>query len=123
MACSSGSEASKGAKEGAGVGAVAGAVGSMATALVFGGNVAEAGARGAVAGGASGAVVGGMSGSKRDQQIAEQEGAGGAAGPVRAANRLLEEVRHKLGDDTYNGMVALANCKYGIAAGQCRSPR
>ncbi len=69
VACSSGSEASKGAKQGAGVGALAGAVGGMATALVFGGNVADAGARGAVAGGSSGAVVGGMSGAQRDKQI------------------------------------------------------
>ena len=42
--------------------AIAGAVGAMAGALVFGGNVGEAAARGAVVGGASGATVGAMSG-------------------------------------------------------------
>ena len=48
--CASDSYAAKGAGEGATTGAVAGAVGGMVTALVFGGNVAEAGARGAVYG-------------------------------------------------------------------------
>jgi hypothetical protein len=113
-ACSSGSEAGKGAAEGAGIGAIAGAVGSMATALVFGGNVAEAGARGAVAGGSSGAVVGGMSGAKRDRQMAEQQ----AQAEQQAADTLQQELaglRQRLGEDAYNGMVALANCKYGIA--------
>ena len=65
--CASDSYAAKGAAEGATTGAVAGAVGGMVTALIFGGNVIEAGARGAVYSGTTGAVVGGMSGSKADK--------------------------------------------------------
>ena len=107
VACSSGSQASKGAKQGATTGAVAGAVGGMVTALVFGGNVADAGARGAVAGGSSGAVVGGMSGSQRDKQIAEQQ--------VSQQEARLAELKKKLGDDAYDGMVALARCNYAVA--------
>jgi len=108
LACSSGSEASKGAKQGATTGAVAGAVGGMVTALVFGGNVADAGARGAVAGGSSGAVVGGMSGSQRDKQKAQN------LDDEQVAR--LEKLRKNIGDDAFDGMVALANCKYGVAA-------
>jgi hypothetical protein len=107
VACASGSEASKGAKQGATTGAVAGAVGGMVTALVFGGNVADAGARGAVAGGSSGAVVGGMSGSQRDKQKAEQQ--------VAQQDAELVELKKKLGDDAFDGMVALARCNYAVA--------
>jgi len=107
VACSSGSQASKGAKQGATTGAIAGAVGGMATALVFGGNVADAGARGAVAGGSSGAVVGGMSGSQRDKKIAQDQ--------VDQQAARMAELRKKLGDDAFDGMVALAKCNYAVA--------
>ena len=102
-----GSEASRGAAEGAGTGAMAGAVGGMVTALVFGGNVAEAGARGAVAGGSSGAVVGGMSGAKRDRAQ--------AAAAADQQQEDLDQLRKDIGDDAFNGVVALAECKYPVA--------
>jgi len=70
--CASDSYAAKGAAKGAGTGAMAGAVGAAATALIFGGNVGEAAARGAVYGGTSGAVVGGLSGSEVDRQVADR---------------------------------------------------
>ncbi len=105
--CSSGSHASKGAGEGATTGAIAGAVGAMAGALVFGGNVAEAGARGAVVGGASGATVGAMSGAKRDDAEAAQLAA--------AREAELQKFREKIGEDAYQGIVALAECKHGVA--------
>jgi hypothetical protein len=107
VACSSGSEASKGAKQGATTGAVAGAVGGMVTALVFGGNVADAGARGAVAGASSGAVVGGMSGSQRDKQNERQQ--------VADQDARLAELRKKIGDDAFDGTIALAKCNYAVA--------
>ena len=105
--CTSGSQAGKGAAEGATTGAVAGAVGGMVGALVFGGNVAEAGARGAVYGGTTGAVVGGISGSKRDQAAAAQQAA--------TQEAELEELRANIGDDAYDGVVALAKCNHGVA--------
>ena len=107
VACSSGSEASKGAQQGATTGAVAGAVGGMVTALVFGGNVADAGARGAVAGASSGAVVGGMSGSQRDKQKEQQQ--------VADQDAELAKLRQQIGDDAFDGMVALAKCNHGVA--------
>lgn len=105
--CASDSYAAKGAAEGATTGAVAGAVGGMMTALIFGGNVAEAGARGAVYGGSTGAVVGGMSGSKVDKAVAEQERA--------ERDAAVAEFRKEIGDDAFNGVVALAECKHEIA--------
>ena len=99
--CASDSNASRGAKEGATTGAIAGAVGGMVTALVFGGNVGDAAARGAVYGGSTGAVVGGMSGSKQDKAQ--------AAAMVDANDKRLEELRKKIGDDAFDGIVALAN--------------
>ena len=110
--CASGSYAAKGAAEGATTGAIAGAVGGMVTALVFGGNVAEAGARGAVYGGTTGAVVGGMSGSKADQAVAAQKQA------EREAE--LERLRNRIGTDAYNGVVALAECKHEVAIANAR---
>lgn len=110
--CTSGSYASKGAAEGATTGALAGAVGGMVTALVFGGNVAEAGARGAVYGGSSGAVVGGMAGAQTDKAVAAQQQA--------ERETELKKFREKIGPDAYNGVVALAECKHDIAIANAR---
>jgi hypothetical protein len=110
--CASDSYASKGAAEGATTGAVAGAVGGMVTALVFGGNVAEAGARGAVYGGSTGAVVGGMAGSKADQAALEQKEA------QREAE--LAQFKERIGSDAYNGVAALAECKHEVAIANAR---
>jgi hypothetical protein len=105
--CATDSYAAKGAAEGGTTGAVAGAVGGMVTALIFGGDVAEAGARGAVYGGTTGAVVGGMSGSKADKAVADQQKA------EREAE--LAVLKEKIGSDAYNGIVALAECKHELA--------
>jgi hypothetical protein len=114
--CASGSHASQGAAEGATTGAVAGAVGGMFTALVFGGNIAEAGARGAVYGGSSGAVVGGMAGAKTDKAIAEAE-----AERKRAEQQAQQQkLREQIGTDAFNGLVALVQCKHDIAVANAR---
>ena len=110
--CASDSHATQGAAKGAGTGALAGAVGAAATALIFGGNVGEAAARGAVYGGASGAVVGGLSGAETDRRIAEEERA--------AYEQRVAEFRQKIGDDAFNGFVALAECKYEVAMANAR---
>jgi hypothetical protein len=110
--CASDSYAAKGASKGAGTGAVAGAVGAAATALIFGGNVGEAAARGAVYGGTSGAVVGGMSGAEADRQVAAQEQAD--------YERRVQEFRDQIGTDAFNGFVALAECKHEIALANAR---
>jgi hypothetical protein len=107
-----GANAQRGAAEGGATGAVAGAVGAMVGALVFGGNVAEAGARGAVVGGASGATVGAMRGSQRDSAEAARREA------ERAAK--LDVLKNDLGPDAYNGIIALAECKFGVAIANAR---
>jgi len=105
--CASDSYAAQGAAKGGTTGAVAGAAGGMVTALIFGGNVGEAAARGAVYGGTTGAVVGGMSGADADR-AAEQQ---------RQAERDAEvrKFRDEIGEDAFNGISALANCKYTVA--------
>lgn len=110
--CASDSYAAQGAAKGAGTGALAGAVGAAATALIFGGNVGEAAARGAVYGGASGAVVGGISGAEADKRVAEQERA--------EYERRVQEFREEIGTDAFNGFVALAECKHEIALANAR---
>ena len=110
--CASDSHAAKGASKGASTGAIAGAVGAAATALIFGGNVGEAAARGAVYGGTSGAVVGGMSGAERDKQVAAQERA--------EYEKRVQAFRDSIGTDAFNGFVALAECKHGVAIANAR---
>jgi hypothetical protein len=110
--CASDSYAAQGATKGAGTGALAGAVGAAATALIFGGNVGEAAARGAVYGGASGAVVGGISGAEADKQVAAQERA--------EYERRVQEFRDEIGADAFNGFVALAECKHEVALANAR---
>ena len=110
--CASDSYAAKGAAQGAGTGALAGAVGAAATALIFGGNVGEAAARGAVYGGTSGAVVGGMAGAQTDSRVEEQERV--------EMERRISEFREEIGADAFNGFVALAECKHEIALANAR---
>jgi hypothetical protein len=110
--CASDSYAAKGAAQGAGTGALAGAVGAAATALIFGGNVGEAAARGAVYGGTSGAVVGGISGAEADKRVAAQERA--------EYERRVQEFRDEIGTDAFNGFVALAECKHEVALANAR---
>ena len=100
-------ESTQGAAEGAAGGAVVGAVGGMVTALVFGGDVGEAAARGAVWGGSTGAVAGGMRGAeqaKRNEQarLAQEQAE-------------IEKLKKRIGDDAYAGLEALADCKYAVA--------
>lgn len=113
--CASDSYAAKGAAKGAGTGALAGAVSGMATALIFGGDVGEAAARGAVYGGTSGAVVGGMSGASVDKQVAAQEQA--------ERDKEIAKLRDEIGADAFNGFIALAECKHDIAIANAREAR
>jgi hypothetical protein len=98
------------AGQGAATGAVVGAVGGMVTALVFGGNVGEAAARGAVYGGSTGAAAGAMSGAVADSNQKKAQ---------HAAD--LEALKKRLGDDAYNGLAALVECKHEVAQGYGRT--
>ena len=113
--CASESSAAKGAQRGAATGAASGAVGGIVSALLFGGNVAEAGVKGAVIGSATGATAGALSGSAHDKATAERQ----AEQEKNEADRL----RRELGPDAYNGVVALAHCKHEVALANARVAR
>jgi hypothetical protein len=113
--CASDSQASKGAAQGAGTGALAGAASGLVGALVFGGDPVDAAARGAVYGGTAGAVAGGISGSRQDKAI--------AASQQDENEKKLAALRKDIGDDAFNGVVALAECKYEVAAANAKIAR
>lgn len=100
----------QGAGQGAAIGGAAGAVGGIVSALVFGGDVGGAAARGAVWGASSGAVTGGIAGAQANNAEEKKEKA------ARTAS-----LKKQLGDDAYNGLAALAECKYEVALGYARS--
>lgn len=104
--CASDSYAAKGAGKGATTGAVSGAVGGIFTALVFGGDPAEAAARGAVYGGAVGGTAGAIAGSEADRQVKQQQDA------------QLAKLRQKIGDETFTGLEALADCRHDVSLQQ-----
>ena len=106
-ACSS--HTAKRAGEGAAMGAVVGAAGGMVSALVFGGNIGEAAARGAVWGGTTGAVAGGISGAQQDQMKKAQQ------------DKAIEKLKTDLGEDAFNGLAALTDCKHEVALGYART--
>jgi hypothetical protein len=106
-----GEYAAKGAGTGATTGAVSGAVGGLVSALVFGGDAGDAMARGAVYGGAVGATAGAMSGAQVDQKVEQQR------------QETAEALRTKIGDDAYDGLEALADCKYDVSLRQAELAR
>lgn len=115
IACSS--HTAQRAGEGAAMGAVVGAAGGMVSALVFGGNVGEAAARGAVWGGSTGAVAGGISGAQQEQARKTQQEQARKAQQDEAIKKLKDQ----LGEDAFNGLAALTECKHEVALGYART--
>ena len=101
IACSS--QTGQRAGQGAATGAVAGAAGGVVSALIFGWDVGEAAARGAAWGGSMGAVGGAISGAQQDSAMKKQQ------------EDAVAKLKLKLGDDAFNGLVALTNCKHDVA--------
>jgi len=97
---SCGDNAKDGAVKGGTMGAATGAVGGLVTALIFGGDPAEAAARGMVYGGATGATAGAITGNAADSKIAEKRKA------------KAEVIRKKIGDDAFKGLSALLKCNH-----------
>ena len=91
------------------MGAVVGAAGGMVTALVFGGNVGEATARGAVYGGTTGGVSGAIVGTQEDKAQKAQ------------SDKAIEKLKNDLGEDAFNGLAALAECKHEVAVGYAKT--
>lgn len=96
--------------QGAATGAVVGAVGGLVSGLVFGGNAADAAARGAVWGASTGAAAGAISGAAADSSRKKAQ---------QAAE--LKALREKLGNDAFQGLAALVECKHEIAQGYGRT--
>lgn len=109
-ACGS-SHTAQGARSGATRGAIAGAAGGLLTALVFGGDPAEAAARGATWGAGSGAAAGAMSGAQRDK--AEKDTA--AAKEKKRVDAEIAKLKKRIGEDCFAGLVALVDGKYKVA--------
>jgi len=107
IACSPQSKQMAG--EGAASGAVAGAVGGMVSALVFGGDLADGAARGAAWGASTGAVAGAMAGAGVDERQQAQRDA------------KLERLKAEIGEDSFKGLEALADCKHDVALGYGRT--
>lgn len=100
-ACSS--QTGQRAGQGAATGAVAGAAGGVVSALIFGGDVGDTAARGAAWGGSMGAFGGAISGAQQDSAMKKQQ------------EDAVAKLKLKLGDDAFNGLVALTNCKHDVA--------
>lgn len=96
------------AGEGAAVGAVVGAVGGLVTSLVFGGNALEGAARGAVYGASTGATAGAIAGAQEESAMKQKQQAD------------AEKIKKLVGDDAFNGIVALAQCKHEVALANAR---
>lgn len=97
----------KQAGRGATVGAVAGGVGGLVSALVFGGDPVDYAARGAVWGASTGAVAGAMGGAQMDK--AEKA-------KVEAQREAqIQQLKVDIGEDAFNGLEALAECKHDVA--------
>ena len=92
------------AGQGAATGAIAGSVGGLVGALVFGGDPAEAAARGAVWGASTGAVAGAVTGAQVD-----------ATEKSKQQQQNLAQLKKAIGDDAFNGLAALAECKHDVA--------
>jgi len=107
VACSG--QSGKRAGQGAATGAVVGAAGGMVSALVFGGSVGDAAARGAVWGASTGAVSGAIVGAQEDQTQKKQRDAAAA------------KLKQRLGEDAFNGLAALAECKHEVALGYAKT--
>jgi len=108
-ACSS--QTGQRAGQGAALGAISGAAGGVVSALIFGGDVGEAAARGAAWGGSMGAVGGALTGMQQDSAIKKQQ------------EDAAEKLKVELGDEAFNGLVALANCKHDVAASHANTAK
>lgn len=96
-------QAGAGAQRGAVTGGISGAVGGLLGSLVFGGNAVEGAVGGAVVGMGAGATSGAISGAEQDRRIAEQRQA------------EIDAFRQRVGDDNFNGAVALVECRHDDA--------
>lgn len=104
--------AGEGAVKGAASGAVAGAASGLVSALVWGGDPGEHMARGATAGATIGAVGGAVQGSQRAKAEKDYKAA--------QEQREIEQFRRDIGNDAFDAVVALAECRQEVAIANAR---
>lgn len=104
--------AGEGAVKGAAGGALAGAASGLVTALVWGGDAGEHMARGAAAGATIGAIGGAVEGSSRAQAEKDYKAA--------QEQQELEQFRREIGNDAFDAVVALAECRQEVAIANAR---
>lgn len=104
--------AGEGAAKGAAGGALAGAASGLVTALVWGGDAGAHMARGATAGATIGAIGGAVHGSQRARAEKEDE--------ARQEQRELDTLRRDIGNDAFDAVVALAECRQEVAIANAR---
>jgi hypothetical protein len=107
--CARGGE---GAMKGAAGGALAGAASGLVSALVWGGDPGEYMARGATAGATIGAIGGAVEGSARARAEQDHETA--------KEQQEIEQIRRDIGNDAFDGVVALAECRHEVAVANGR---
>jgi hypothetical protein len=99
--------AGEGAVKGAGAGALAGAAGGLVHAMIWGGDAGEHMARGAAAGATVGAIGGAVEGSSRARAEVDQK--------ARQEQQELDQIRRDIGNDAFDAIVALAECRQEVA--------
>jgi hypothetical protein len=104
--------AGEGAIRGAGSGALAGAASGLLTSLVWGGDPGYHMARGATAGATIGAIGGAVQGSAQASQDRARDDA--------QLQQDIEHFRRDIGNDAFDGVVALVECKYEVAMANAR---
>jgi len=104
--------AGEGAVKGAAGGALAGAASGLVSSLIWGGDPGYHMARGATYGATVGAVGGAIEGSSRAK--AEQQNA------ALQEQRELDQIRRDIGNDSFDAIVALAECRHEVAIANAR---
>lgn len=104
--------AGEGAVKGAAGGALAGAASGLISSLIWGGDPGYHIARGATVGATVGAVGGAIEGSSKARAEKEKK--------VAQEQREIDQIRRDIGNDAFDGIVALAECKHEVAKANAR---
>ncbi len=104
--------AGEGAVKGAASGALAGAASGLISSLIWGGDPGYHMARGAAVGATVGAVGGAIEGSSKARAEKERTAA--------QEQREIDQIRRDIGNDAFDGIVALAECKHEVAIANAR---
>jgi hypothetical protein len=104
--------AGEGAVKGAAGGALAGAASGLVSSLIWGGDPGYHMARGATYGATVGAVGGAIEGSSRAKAEQQNE--------ALQEQRELDQVRRDIGNDSFDAIVALAECRHEVAIANAR---